>query len=176
MATYSFVKPSIDPTGIYNDIPGVLNIPTPDSIGFEIITFYVQVISNPYKIVFTFASPLSGPEETALNAYMATYNGIVTDDDKINLADGYLFLGFQIIQGINAKMQLDGKTDAQKAAWFNQIEGVMDALNSGFLTVALDRLTSVTATLINFLTGTMTNGEVTELRNLLQKLLGKTLT
>lgn len=176
MATYSFVKPSIDPTVIANDIPGVLNIPMPDSIAMEQITFYGQVIYNPYKIIFTFASALSGPEESDLNSYMSTYNGISTDGEKIDLADGYLAIGWQIIQGINAKMQLDGKTDTQKAAWFSQIEGVMNALNAGFLTVALDRLTSITATLINFLTGTMTSTEVTELRQLLQKLLGKTLT
>ena len=73
-------------------------------------------------------------------------------------------------------MEIEGKSDSQKLAWYNQIESVMDALNSGFLSVALDRLTSITSVLINILTGTMTSTEVAEIRQLLQKLLGKTVT
>lgn len=176
MATYTFVKPSIDPTVIYNDIPGVLDIPMPDDISHEMISFHGQTIANYNAIVFTFSDALSGGDESALNTYMASYDGIVTDDDKIYLADSYLSSGFQVVAGLLAKMEVDGKTDSQKLAWFNQVEAIISALSAGFLSVALDRLTSVTSVLTNFLTGTMTSGEVTELRQLLQKLLGKTLT
>lgn len=175
-STYRFVKACPNPSVIFNDIPSVLNIPTPDSIDKETLTYYHQSISNPNAIIFTFPSALSGPEEADLNSYMSSFVGVNNDDDKADMATAYLDAGFQIIQALQAKALIDGKSDATTNTWFSQIESVVNALNAGFLSVALDRLTSITAIIINILTGTMTTGEVTALRNLLQKLLGKTLT
>jgi hypothetical protein len=177
MATYTFVKTVLDTGPIWDDINNyVLIIPMPDSIENEILSYHGQNIYNPNKVTFTFSSALSGADQTTLNDYMASLNQISSDAAKQTLANLYTTASFQVITGLGAKMLEDGKSDAQVNSWFSQSETIINALSTGFLSVGLDRLISNTTVLTLIITGTWTSGEVTELRQLLQKLLGKTVT
>jgi len=176
MATYSYVKTVLDTGPIWDAIGVTLMVPAPDSIDHEILNFHGQEILNPNRITFTFASSLSGGEVTALNSFMSSLDQQSNDTEKQMLAALYTNACFQIMSGLHAKMLEDGKSDFQTNQWFTQTETIVNALNAGWPTVALDRLTSLTSTLINILTGTWTSGEVTELRQTLQKILGKTVT
>lgn len=175
MATYSYTKIVVDTQLVWDAIANA-SLPTPDSIDNEILMFYGQPIMNPNKITITYSSALSGGDQTALNNLMAAHNNLVDDAHKSTLADWYIAAGFQILTGLSAKCVIDGKTESQAIAWYNQIEPLMNPLQSGFLQVAYNKWTGLLSLLTNILTGTMTTTEVAEVRNLLEKLLGKTLT
>lgn len=176
MATYEYVKTVVFTQPIWDAFGVSLMIAPPDNIDNEYLTFYGQEMLNPNKIIFTYNTPLSGPDKALLDSFMAGHNGLPDDAAKTALAEAYMNAGFQIMTGLSAKAQIDGKTESQTIAWWNQIEPLMNPLQSGFLVVAYNKWTGLLSLLTNILTGTMTSTEVAEVRNLLEKLLGKTLT
>jgi hypothetical protein len=175
MAEYSYTKICVDTQQIWDAISNA-SLPTPDSVDNEVLMFYGQPIMNPNKVIITYSTPLSGGDQTSLNGVIAGLNTLPDDAHKSLLADWYIAAGFQILTGLSAKCVIDGKTESQAIAWYNQIEPLMNPLQSGFLQVAYNKWTGLLSLLTNILTGTMTSTEVAEIRNLLEKLLGKTLT
>lgn len=177
MATYSYVKTVLDIGPIWDDINNsVLVIPMPDSIEMEVVSFHGQDITNPNKIIFTFPSALSGGDQTILNNYMSALDQQSNDTEKRMLADTYMAISFQIKAGLSEMMITSGRNETQINLTLSQSETMFHALNTGLLTVALDRLLGLTATLLNILTGAWSSGEVQALRQTLQKVLGKTVT
>lgn len=175
MATYSYVKTVVDTDILWDAISGA-SLPTPDSIDNEILTFHGQSIVNPNKVTITYSSALSGGDQTALNSLIAGLDTLPSDLHKGVLANLFMNAGFAIMTGLSTKGITDGKSESQMVAWFNQIDPIMNALQAGFIGVAYNKWTGLLSVLTNILTGTMNSTEVAEVRNLLEKLLGKSLT